>query len=488
MPATETPMAETTGRQRLVGAMRDLDEHLEQRVLDRTEELTEANAQLRREIEGHKLTEQQLLRRNRELLSLQTAIAATAASLDVQFVLDTVTWEMANLLEVDHCVIFEWEPQTDSLSVVAQHPEPAPWQKVPEQIAGLDNHRLRQRVLTERSAQQMAISHKEIDPGEWARMKEGGVAAVLFIPMVFQDRTVGLLEMRTFHHERGFTDHEIALAHLLANQAASAIENAKLYEQAQREIARRKEAEEQIKASLREKEVLLKEIHHRVKNNLQVVSSLLYLQSEIITDPVVLDMFQDSQHRVRSMALVHERLYQAQDLSRIDFSDYVWDLANHLLSSYSMSADRVKLEMEADSVALDVDTAVPCGLIINELVSNSLKHAFPAHSAPTNGTQGHADGQNVEAHKDPMARSPGKILIQLRLDAGGQLQLLVSDNGVGIPADFDMDNTESLGLLLVNSLVRQLRGTLELSTAAGTEFKIAFRLPASRGGERSAAG
>ena len=246
--------------------------------------------------------------------------------------------------------------------------------------------------------------------------------------------------------------------------------------------------EEQIKASLREKEVLLKEIHHRVKNNLQVVSSLLYLQSETVADPAVLNMFQDSQHRVRSMALVHERLYQAKDLSRIDFSDYVSDLANHLLSSYSVSADRVKLELEADSVALDVDTAVPCGLIINELVSNSLKHAFPAHSATKIGGQELADGQDREAQQNPTASSPGKIRIQLRLEAGGHLQLLVSDNGVGVPADFDIENTESLGLLLVNSLVRQLRGTLELSTAEGTEFKIRFRLPESRGGEPPLAG
>ena len=476
-------MAELAKRKRLEEALDDFKNNVEQRVQERTAELTAKNAELRREIEGQKLAEEQLLRRNRELLSLQTAIAATAASLDVQFVLDTVTWEMANLLEVDQCIIYGWEATSNSLTVVAQHPDPASRQEVPLQIPNLDEHRLRQRVLTERSAQQMTISNKETDPGEWARMNASGISALLFIPMVFQDRTVGLLEMRTFHNERAFTDHEISLAHLLANQAASAIENAKLYEQAQSEIARRKEAEEQIRASLREKEVLLKEIHHRVKNNLQVVSSLLYLQSETITDPVVLSMFQDSQHRVRSMALVHERLYQAQDLSRIDFSEYVLDLANHLLSSYSVNADHVRLEMEADPVALDVDTAVPCGLIINELVSNSLKHAFPNPPALAADSQDIAAGQQGSADQvDATGPNLGKIRIQLQLDSRGRLQLLVSDNGVGIPDGFDMHNTESLGLLLVSSLVRQLRGTLEVSTAAGTEFRISFRLPNFRGG------
>ena len=471
----ETLEAEIAERTRAERALRDLNEHLEQRVLERTVELTEANAQLHREIEERKRTTRQLLRRNRELLSLQTALAATAASLDHQFVLDTVTWEMTNLLEADGCTIFEWEPDADTLAMVAQYPPPDQGQEeVESEVQSLAEFPLRNRILAERSAQQITAGHRETDPGELTRMQKAGVKALLMIPMLFQDRAVGLLEMRICQVDRAFTDHEISLAHLLANQAASAIENAKLYERARHEIGRRREAEERIKASLREKEVLLKEIHHRVKNNLQVVSSLLYLQSERISEPAILGMLQDSRNRIRSMALVHERLYQAEDLSRIDFSEYVSDLANHLLGSYCLDPSAVTLEVIADDVVLDVNTAVPCGLIINELVSNSLKHAFPSYSAvqadPLVPAGGHREGgpwRTTDSGTD-------KIRIELCLDAGGQLQLLVSDSGVGLPEALDFRNTESLGLLLVNSLVHQLRGTVELNRQDGTEFRIMF--------------
>lgn len=470
----QTLEAEIAERTRAERALRDLNEHLEQRVLERTVELTEANAQLQREIEERKRTARQLLRRNRELLSLQTALAATAASLDHQFVLDTVTWEMTNLLEVDGCTIFEWEPDADTLAMVAQYPPSHQGQEEETEVHSLAGYPLRNRVLAERSAQQITTGHGETDPGELTRMKKAGVRALLVIPMLFQDRVVGLLEMRTCQVDRAFTDHEISLAHLLANQAASAIENAKLYERARHEITRRKEAEEGIKASLREKEVLLKEIHHRVKNNLQVVSSLLYLQSERISDPAVLGMLQDSRSRIRSMALVHERLYQAQDLSRIDFSAYVLDLANHLLGSYCLNPSAVTLEVIADDVVLDVNTAVPCGLIINELVSNSLKHAFPSHSTVEADCLASAGGHREGGPWRTTDSGTDKIRIELRMDADGQLQLLVADSGVGFPETLDFHNTESLGLLLVNSLVRQLRGTAELNRQNGTEFKIMF--------------
>jgi PAS domain S-box-containing protein len=214
------------------------------------------------------------------------------------------------------------------------------------------------------------------------------------------------------------------------------------------DITERERAEEQLKASLREKEVLLKEIHHRVKNNLQVISSLLYLRSKNIEDQEALEMFQDSRNRVRSMALVHERLYQSQDLARVDFAEYVRNLANYLFRSYGFNSNVIKLKINVDDVFLSIDTAVPCGLILNELVSNCLKHAFPKGGE-------------------------GEIGIEL-CSNDDKFTLTVGDNGVGLPKGLDFRKTESLGLQLVNTLVDQLEGTIELDRSDGTAFEITF--------------
>ncbi|HWW73823.1 MAG TPA: histidine kinase dimerization/phosphoacceptor domain -containing protein, partial [Pyrinomonadaceae bacterium] len=217
-----------------------------------------------------------------------------------------------------------------------------------------------------------------------------------------------------------------------------------------RDITERKREEGKIKSSLREKEILLKEIHHRVKNNLQIISSLLNLQSTHIRDPRALEVFKEGQGRVRSMALIHEKLYQSDDLARVDFSEYISNLAAYLFRSYAMNAGGVRLGVEAEGVMLGVDTAIPCGLIVNELVSNSLKHAFP-------GGQG------------------GSIKITLRPEGPERLKLCVSDDGVGLPPGFDVHDTPSLGLQLVNTLARQLGGAVEVGGGAGAEFNITFR-------------
>jgi len=243
-----------------------------------------------------------------------------------------------------------------------------------------------------------------------------------------------------------------------AQHAATALENARLYEQAQREIVERKRAEEQLKTSLAEKEVLLKEVHHRVKNNLQVISSLLHLQSKQIKDPEALDLFLESQYRVRSMALVHERLYQSEDLSGVDAAEYFEDLARYLYRSYGSASSQVSLKVDVASVSLGIDVAIPCGLIISELLSNALKHAFPG------GRQ-------------------GQVLVKFHPSPGGQCTLLVSDDGIGLPADLDLKTAESLGLQLVNRLVAQLEGSIDLGRSGGTTHKITFPYPIREGGE-----
>jgi len=215
------------------------------------------------------------------------------------------------------------------------------------------------------------------------------------------------------------------------------------------DITERKQTEEQIKAALKEKEVLLKEIHHRVKNNLQVISSLLNLQSRSLQDKQYLEIFKDSQDRIKAMALIHEKLYQAKDLARINFAGYIRDLAASLFRSYKGTSAAITLQIHIDDVLLSIDAAVPCGLIINELVSNALKHAFPT------------------GHK-------GEIYIGLSSNTEQKLMLIVSDNGAGFPKNLDFQNTESLGLQLVNTLAAQLRGRVELNSNGGTEFKITF--------------
>ncbi len=216
-------------------------------------------------------------------------------------------------------------------------------------------------------------------------------------------------------------------------------------------ITEQKHVERQIKTSLSEKEVLLQEIHHRVKNNLQVVSSLLSLQSEQIKDKEALTVFKESQDRVRAMALVHERLYKSQDLANIDFTGYVQSLANHLMRSYGSKAGAVSLDLKVEPVPLGIDAAIPCGLIINELVSNSLKYAFP------NGEK-------------------GRILLRLNRESGNTLRLLVKDNGIGMPEGIDLSNSQTLGLKLVQGLVQQLGGILTYRNNNGAEFDISFSL------------
>ena len=216
-----------------------------------------------------------------------------------------------------------------------------------------------------------------------------------------------------------------------------------------RDVTERMLNEERIRASLREKEALLKEIHHRVKNNLQVVSSLLGLQSRAVTDPETRKMFQESQDRVHSMALLHESLYQSHNLSQINFPEYIRQLAAHLFHSYGVAAERIHLQTDLDDLLLHLDAAVPCGLIINELISNSLKYAFP-------------DGRE------------GRIRIEVRGVSDGTTRLVVADNGVGLRADIDWVNTRSLGLRLVRTLAQQLGAQLEVSTTEGMEVRLAF--------------
>lgn len=216
------------------------------------------------------------------------------------------------------------------------------------------------------------------------------------------------------------------------------------------DITQQKQAEEQLKETLEEKEALLKEVHHRVKNNLQVISSLLYLQSQRIEDARVRQFLNDSQSRISSMALVHDTLYRSQDFAHIDLSEYIQTLTTHLFHTYRIQPDLIKLDLQIDAgIIVDIDQAIPCGLILNELMTNALKHGF------SGGQTGHI-----------------KVMLQNLPD---QVCLVVGNDGQPLPESFEFEQSQSMGLRLVNSLVHQLRGEVQVARTQTTEIKITFR-------------
>ncbi len=219
-----------------------------------------------------------------------------------------------------------------------------------------------------------------------------------------------------------------------------------------RDVTEREETDKQIKKSLKEKEILLKEVHHRVKNNVQVISSLLKLQSRFLKDKEALDILKESQNRIKSMALIHEKFYQSQDLSNIDFKQYTTELAKSLLSNYGIDSSKISLNLDIQDVSLGINLAIPCGLVLNELISNCLKYAFPGDRK-------------------------GEIRVSMHPVEDNQIELIVSDNGVGMAPDLDLKKVSSLGLQLCTALVEnQIGGTIDIDRSSGTKFRIVFKV------------
>jgi len=218
-----------------------------------------------------------------------------------------------------------------------------------------------------------------------------------------------------------------------------------------RDITERKLAEEAMKQSLREKEILVREIHHRVKNNMQVISSILNLQSGLLADPKAKAAFKECQYRIKSMAMIHERLYRAKDLTSIDFSDYLNTIARNIFLDQQVSPEQVRLHLDIEVINLNINTAVPLGLIINEMITNVFKHAFPG------GRQ-------------------GNLWIKLRKINEGKAELVARDDGVGLPKGLDTKKVESLGMVIINTLVDQIDGKLKVKSEKnkGTEFRLVF--------------
>ena len=259
-------------------------------------------------------------------------------------------------------------------------------------------------------------------------------------------------KIKNFSREQTYIrkDGEILSANVTVSLVRDANDNPNYFVAVFEDITERKEYEQQLEESIKEKEVLLKEVHHRVKNNMQVISSILNLQSSYITDESALDMLRESQDRIKSMSFVHESLYQSKTLSEVNFAEYIQNITRNLYHSYGRPQGGIDLQFELENIYLNLDTSIPCGLIINEIVSNSLKYAF---------------------HE----RETGLIKIEFSKVSDDKLKLIVSDNGIGLPKDFDVENAESLGLQLVTTLVTQISGELEIDVSSGTKFNIVFK-------------
>ena len=370
-------------------------------------------------------------------------------SLQLEEILNTTVAELQQVLLADRVLVYQILPESGGL-VFAEAVAPGCSQLV-DRFFGEEVFppQCYQFYLQGRICAISELDDPSITPCMLEFMKQIEVRAKLVVPIIQHGEVWGLLIAHQCDGPREWQEWEINLFQQLVNQLAIAIQQSLLYQQLQAELSDRFQAEVNLKKSIKEKEILLKEIHHRVKNNLCVVASLLELQSNTVADAQLAKMFEQSQNRLYSMALIHEKLYRSTNLAQINFGEYLEDLVTNLFDSYNISDNRIVLQVIAEPISLNLETATPCGLIANELVSNTLKHAFP-------------DG------------AIGTVSVECYQGGDREIHLLVKDNGIGFPENLDFRKTNSMGFQVVCTLTEQLEGTLELSRQTGTAFHLIF--------------
>ncbi|MBH8564413.1 PAS domain S-box protein [Nostoc sp. CENA67] len=377
-------------------------------------------------------------------------------SLNLKDILNATVKEVQDLLKVDRVIVYQFAADMSG-KVVAESVQPGWTVSLGVEIedtcfqtgGGVEYYQGRKRAIANIYEAGLSDCHLQL-------LEQFQVKANLVVPILLQvggDNPAswlwGLLVAHQCSSFREWQENQLDLLDQLTVQIAIAIQQSTIFQQAQNELVERQKAEINLRSALAEKEVLLKEIHHRVKNNLQIVSSLLQLQSQTLKDPEVIRVFRDSQNRIDSISLIHKNLYTSPNIGHLDVADYIENLATSLLISYQIVAGQIGLETNIDIVHLNVDQAIACGLIINELISNALKHAFPQQQT-------------------------GQIMINLR-NLGNSIEMIIQDDGVGFPDNLDLSNTDSLGLSLVYDLVtEQLEGSITLESNQGTVFKIQF--------------
>ncbi|WP_096595425.1 PAS domain S-box protein [Calothrix sp. NIES-2098] len=407
-------------------------------------------------ITERKQTERALKTQVKREQLMRTVTGRICQSLNLQDILDATVREVRDLLQVDRVIVLRFACDM-SATVVAESVVNGWTASINAQLVdtcfktngGEDYYRGHKRAIANIYEAGLTQCHINL-------LEQFEVKANLVVPILLQvseenpsSGLWGLLVAHQCSHTREWEEHQLDLLDQLSVSIAIAIQQSSILQQAQIEIAQRQKAEVELRSALAEKEVLLKEIHHRVKNNLQIVSSLLQLQSQTLSDPEVIRVLRDSQNRIDSISLIHRNLYTAPNIGQLDVADYIQNLATSLLMSYQVSSGEISLETDIDTISLNVDQAIACGLIINELISNALKHAFP-------NKQG------------------GNIIIRLR-HLNDSIEMIISDNGIGFQHDVNWQDTNSLGLSLVYDLVtEQLEGSISLETDRETVFKIIF--------------
>ncbi|MDZ7996167.1 MAG: PAS domain S-box protein [Nostoc sp. EfeVER01] len=387
---------------------------------------------------------------------MRTVAQRIRQSLNLQDILNATVQEVRDLLGVDRVVVYQFDLEMIG-TIMAESVEPGWMVSLGVEIydtcfqtgAGLEYYQGRKRAIANIYEAGLTDCHIRL-------LEQFEVKANLVVPILLEvssqnpgSHIWGLLIAHQCSGFREWEENQLDLLDQVTVQLAIAIQQSSILAQAQTELVQRQKAQIKLKTALAEKEVLLKEVHHRVKNNLQIVSSLLQLQSQTLKDPEIIKVLRESQNRIESISLIHKNLYTSANIGQIDVADYISNLAASLLISYQICPGKISLETDIDSVSLNVDQAIACGLVINELISNALKHAFP--------------NQQV-----------GTISIALH-NIGNSIEMTIQDNGIGLPDNLDWRNTDSLGLSLVHDLVtEQLEGDITLERNYGTVFKIKF--------------
>ncbi len=387
---------------------------------------------------------------------MRTVAQRIRQSLNLQDILNATVREVRDLLGVDRVIVYQFDSEMSG-TIMAESVELGWTVSLGIQIhdtcfqtgAGAEYYQGRKRAIANIYEAGLTDCHISL-------LEQFEVKANLVVPILLEvssqnpgSHIWGLLIAHQCSDFREWEENQLDLLDQVTVQLAIAIQQSSILAQAQTELFQRQKAQVKLKTALAEKEVLLKEVHHRVKNNLQIVSSLLQLQSQTLKDPEIIKVLRESQNRIESISLIHKNLYTSANIGQIDVADYISNLAASLLISYQICPGKISLETDIDSVSLNVDQAIACGLVINELISNALKHAFP--------------NQQV-----------GKISIALH-NAGNSIEMTIRDNGIGLPDNLDWRNTDSLGLSLVHDLVtEQLEGDITLERDRGTVFKIKF--------------